>query len=82
MSRARKAPRRYRRMPNTLVRCEACNKLLHPAGSLMFERSLDGKKVEDSALVKTGFSCPDIDCLTEATGIADEVKRERDDDGE
>jgi len=65
-----------------MVVCDGCGKALDPTRALMFERSLDGKKVEDSALVKTGFSCPDIDCLTEATGIADEVKRERDEDGE
>jgi hypothetical protein len=44
--------------------------------ALMFERSLDDKKVEDSALVVRGWSCPDIDCLCKATGIIDEVKRE------
>ena len=69
-------PRR-RRIPRRLVRCEACGKLLHPAMALMFERSLDEKTVEESDLVKQGFSCPDIDCLSEATGVADDVKRER-----
>ena len=60
-----------------LVRCEACGRLLHPAMAILFERALDGKTVEDSSLVKKGFSCPDIDCLCKATGVADEVKRER-----
>ena len=64
------------------VKCDACGKSLHPLNALMFERSLDDKKVEDSDLVVKGWSCPDIDCLTEATGIVDEVKRERDEDGE
>ena len=45
--------------------------------AILFERALDEKTVEESDLVKQGFSCPDIDCLCEATGVADEVKRER-----
>ena len=64
------------------VKCDACGKWLHPTMALMFERSLDDQKVEESALVVRGWSCPDIDCLCEATGIADEVKRERDENGE
>ena len=64
------------------VQCDACGKSLHPTMALMFERSLDDKKVEDSALVVKGWCCPDIDCLCEATGITDEVKRERDENGE
>ena len=51
--------------------------MLHPAMAILFERALDEKTVEESDLVKKGFSCPDIDCLCEATGVADEVKRER-----
>lgn len=60
-----------------MVVCEGCGKALHPAMAILFERALDGKTVEDSSLVKKGFSCPDIDCLCKATGVADEVKRER-----
>jgi len=65
-----------------MVVCDGCGKALDPTRALMFERSLDDKKVEDSALVVKGWCCPDIDCLCEATGIMDEVKRERDEDGE
>jgi len=64
------------------VKCDACGKYLHPTMALIYERALDDKTVEDSALVKRGFSCPEIDCLCEATGIVDEVKRERADDDE
>ena len=64
------------------VKCDACGKSLDPTRALMFERALDDQKVEDSALVVKGWSCPDIDCLCEATGIADEVKRERDENDE
>ena len=64
------------------VKCDACGKSLDPTRALMFERALDDQKVEDSDLVVKGWSCPDIDCLCEATGIAGEVRRERDENGE
>ncbi len=60
-----------------IIMCEACCKLLHPAMAIFFERALDEKTVEESDSVKKGFSCPNIDCLCEATGVADEVRRER-----
>jgi len=53
------------------IRCEACGKLLHPDTTLLFERALDGKTVEESDLVKKGFCCADSHCLAEATGVAD-----------
>ena len=65
-----------------MVVCDGCGKALDPTRALMFERSLDDTTVEDSALVVKGWCCPDIDCLCEATGIMDEGKRERDEDGE
>jgi len=60
------------------VKCDACGKWLHPGMAILYERALGGKKVDDSdAVIQRGFSCPDIDCLCEATGVADEVRRER-----
>lgn len=60
-----------------MVKCEACGKVLRLVEAIIFERALDGATLKESKLVKAGFSCPDIECLCEATGVTDEVKRER-----
>ena len=55
-----------------MVTCLGCGKIIPWDDCLMFEQSLDGKKVKDSDMTQRGFSCRDLLCLAKATGCDDE----------